>query len=110
MKYRKAKIDRRKRSRELYMAYRDLIGTLQLHSEHEAILRERTKLRELDEERAYMNYKSGVIPYADYVQYRIANIKSSIALTQVLSKRVFATIDLATLAGGLSRYHAQLKY
>ena len=110
LKYRKAKIDRRKKSRELYNAYRDLIASLELHGYKEAILRERSKLTELSEERAYMNYKSGGIPYSDYIQQRINKIKTSMALTQALSKRVFENIDLATLAGGLSRYHAQLKF
>ncbi|MEW6531662.1 MAG: TolC family protein [Thermodesulfobacteriota bacterium] len=109
MKARKAEIDRRQRSRELYNTYRSLISRIELSGDKEAVARENAKLSELSEERANLRFKSGEVQYEEYVQARMDRVKASLESIGALSERVNALIDLATMSGGLNRYNAALR-
>jgi outer membrane protein TolC len=109
MKARKAEIDRRQRSRELYNTYRSLISKIELSGDKEAVARENAKLSELSEERANLRFKSGEVQYEEYVQARMDRVKASLESIGALSERVNALIDLATMSGGLNRYNAALR-
>jgi len=110
MKARKAEIDRRQRSREMYNTYRSLISRIDLSGDKEAVARENAKLSELSEERANLRYKSGEVQYEEYVQARMDRVKASLESIGALSERVNALIDLATMSGGLNRYNAALRH
>ncbi|MFZ5864251.1 MAG: TolC family protein [Thermodesulfobacteriota bacterium] len=109
MKSRRAEIDRRQRSRELYNTYRSLISRIELSGDKEAVARENAKLSELSEERANLRFKSGEVQYEEYVQARMDRVKASLESIGALSERVNALIDLATMSGGLNRYNAALR-
>ncbi|MEW6113202.1 MAG: TolC family protein [Thermodesulfobacteriota bacterium] len=109
MKARRAEIDRRQRSRELYNTYRSLISRIELSGDKEAVARENAKLSELSEERANLRFKSGEVQYEEYVQARMDRVKASLESIGALSERVNALIDLATMSGGLNRYNAALR-
>lgn len=107
---RQMNIDRRQRSRELYNFYRQLTSLLDLSGEREGFQREQAKLSELSEERSLLRYKSGDIPYEVYLESRISRVDANLAAMGVRETRVNALIDLATLAGGLNRYNARIRY
>jgi outer membrane protein TolC len=107
---RQLKIDRRQLSRDLYNHYRRLTALLDLSGQREGFHREQAKLSELSEERSLLRYKSGDIPYEVYLESRISKVDANLAAMGIRESRVNALIDLATLAGGLNRYNARIRY
>ena len=107
---RQLKIDRRQLSRDLYNHYRRLTALLDLSSEQEGFHREQAKLSELSEERFFLKYKAGDIPYEVYLESRISKVEAYLAAMGTRESRVNALIDLATLAGGLNRYNARIRF
>ncbi|MEJ2717092.1 MAG: TolC family protein [Deltaproteobacteria bacterium] len=107
---RQTKIDRRQRSRDLYNFFRKLTSLLDLSGEREGFQREQAKLSELSEERSLLRYKSGDIPYEVYLESRISRVDANLAAMGMREARVDALIDLATLAGGLNRYNARIRF
>lgn len=107
---RRAEIDRKEESENLYRGYKKIMGILDVSGEREAVAYETVKLAELSEERALLNYRSGDIPFEQYIGSRVAKVNSDINALGILEPRVMALIDLATLAGGLDKYNARIKY
>lgn len=107
---RKVEIDRRESSENLYRNYKKLMHVLDVSGERESIAYERVKLSELNEERALLNYRSGDIQFEHYIGSRLGKVESDIGALRILEPRVMALIDLATLAGGLDKYNARIKY
>jgi outer membrane protein TolC len=107
---RKLGIDRRQRSRELYNEFQELRSGLKLAKEYEAYHLEQLNLARLAEERTFMFYKEGSASFREYIDARIARAESQIGYLVALQKRVLSLIDLATLAGGLNRYNAAIRF
>ena len=107
---RQLNIDRRQYSERLYVTFRQLKATLDVSGEREALVREQAKLSELSEERAFLQYKSGAIGYDYYMDRRIDTVQAQLNALAVVQERVAALIDLATMAGGLTKYNASIRY
>lgn len=105
-----AKVDRRGLSEKLYGAFKHLRGELGLSNETEAHAREEVALSELLEERAFMQYKSGEARYRDYVDARVRKVQARLEELKSSQARVVSLIELATIAGGLNRYNAAIRY
>jgi outer membrane protein TolC len=110
METRKLNIERHERSQELYIHYRQLMSTLTIAEEKEAFQREQEKLAELNEERCFERYKSGDLPREDYLDARIDRIQAHMSSIDALTTRVEALIELATIAGGLNKYNARVRF
>ena len=104
------KLDRNELSARLYSHFRRLRSGLEISGEREALVREQTKLAELTEERALMDYKAGAITYDQYVDRRIEKAEAYLGAVNSPQERVAELVDLATLAGGLNKYNARLAY
>jgi len=107
---RQLNIDRRQFSERLYVTFNQLRGTLDVSGEREALAREQAKLAELSEERAFLQYKAGTIGYDYYMDRRIDTVQTQLNALAVVQERVAALIDLATMAGGLTKYNASIRY
>lgn len=107
---RRAEIDRKEMSETLYRNYKKLMSVLDLSSERETVAHERVKLAEMNEERVLLNYRSGDVPFEQYVGSRVTKVESDINAVGILEPRVMALIDLATLAGGLDKYNARIAH
>jgi outer membrane protein TolC len=103
-------LQRKEMSRQLYTDYRRLMRQLDISAEREAFNRERERLAEVTEERALDRYKSGDLNYADYIDTRMQRVEAHLSFIEGLEDRVFALIELATMAGGLNRYNARVQY
>jgi outer membrane protein TolC len=103
-------LQRKEMSRHLYVNYRRLISQLDISAEREAFNREKERLAESTEERALDRYRSGELSYADYIDARIQRVEAHLGAIEGLEDRVFALIELATMAGGLNRYNAGIQY
>lgn len=110
LKAEQAKLDRSLLSQKLYGEFKHLRGELGLASERESVAREEAKLAELAEERAFIRYKAGEIPYDQYLNRSIEKGKANLNVLKTVEGRVLALIELATLAGGLDRYNAGIRY
>jgi outer membrane protein TolC len=86
------------------------MSQLEISAEREAFNRERERLAEVTEERALDRYKSGDMNYADYIDTRMQRVEAHLSFIEGLEDRVFALIELATMAGGLNRYNARVQY
>jgi outer membrane protein TolC len=104
------KIDRDQLSKKLYENFRRFRGEIDLSGERVSVNREYVKTAELVEERTLMQYKAAQVPYDVYMQKRIDKIETYSNSLLSLQERVQALIDLASIAGGLSRYNARIKY
>ncbi|MFH0823666.1 MAG: TolC family protein [Pseudomonadota bacterium] len=104
----KAKMDRHELSRRLYNEYRTLKTRLDMASEKEALQKEQLNVAELQEERAFLSYKSGALSFSDYLTARIQTAQNNLSYMDVLQERVSAMIDLATVAGGMNKYNARI--
>lgn len=104
------KLDRETLSQKLYGMFRQLHGLLLNAGQKEAFEREQAKLAELSEEKAFTYYKSGAIPYEEYVQKRVEKVEAHVGALTSSQERVTALLELATLAGGLDKYNARLRY
>jgi outer membrane protein TolC len=110
IKARQLEIDRKRLSEGLYGEYRGLLDTIDISKSRSSFIREQVNLAELAEERALSRYKSGDLSYEQYIQARIEKVS---ALSQAHSdrgKKVEALLDLATMAGGLNRYNARIRF
>jgi outer membrane protein TolC len=112
MNFRLAKIDRRMLSKKIYHEYRTLRDQLDLVGARERLLRDRARLAELGEEKVYLKYKAGDenATWDDYTGSRIRKIEAALNSIESRQGRVRALVDLATLAGGLNRYNARIRY
>lgn len=110
LKAEQLKLDRSLLSQKLYGEFKHLRGELNLASEKESVAREEAKLAELAEERAFIQYKAGEIAYDAYLDRSIEKGKADLNVLRNVQGRVQALIELATLAGGLDRYNAGIRY
>lgn len=106
----KLNLDRRLLSQKLYVEYQKLRGELAGSPEREATLREQASLAALREERALSEYKAGRLTHDVYVDRRVDTALAQIDAVNSVKERVFALIDLATIAGGLNRYNAAIRH
>jgi outer membrane protein TolC len=110
MKAEQLRIDRDKFSQRLYNQFKRLRAELGLSGEREGFYREQARLAELTEEKAFLQYKSGEITYEQYVEKRLEKVQSFVDSLDSLEGRVTSLIDLATIAGGLNKYNAGIRY
>ncbi len=110
LKAEQLRLDRSLLSQKLYGEFQHLRGELGLASEKESVAREEAKLAELAEERAFVQYKAGEITYDGYLGKSIDKGKADLKVLNTVQGRVLALIELATLAGGLDRYNAGIRY
>jgi outer membrane protein TolC len=104
------RLDRQMLSQKLYATFKQLRGLLGNVGEKEAFAREQSKLAEMSEEKSFSFYKSGTVPYEEYVQKRIEKVEAHVTAVTSSEERVQALIELATLAGGLDKYNARIRY
>jgi len=107
---RQAHIERTTQSEALYNKYRTLHTTADVAAQTGALNREQSKLAELSEERELLRYKSGDVPFDAYLESRVKKVETDVAALKALEQRVGSLIDLATIAGGLNKYNARIKY
>jgi outer membrane protein TolC len=105
-----AEIKRSEASQEIYGQFKKIRNVLQLAGEQEAYSREQAKLAELTEEKAFLGYKSGAEDYDQYMSSRIQKVQAQVDAMKSMEPRVLSLIDLATIAGGLNRYNAGIRY
>jgi outer membrane protein TolC len=110
MEMRSLNLERHELSKDLYNKYRQIMALLDIAGERESFEQEQDKLVEQNEERAASRYKSGIVPFEDYMDARIEKADADINAIRAYNDRVGALIDLATLAGGLNRYNARLRF
>jgi outer membrane protein TolC len=110
LKAEQLKLDRSLLSQKLYGEFKHLRGELGLASEKESVAREEAKLAEMAEERAFVQYKAGEITYDSYLDKSIQKGKANLNVLKTVQSRVQALIELATLAGGMDRYNAGIRY
>ncbi|MGO9565915.1 MAG: TolC family protein [Desulfomonilaceae bacterium] len=110
MKAEQLKIDRDKFSQSLYNQFKRLRGELDLSGEREGFYREQATLAELTEEKAFLQYKAGELTYEQYVEKRLEKVQAYVDSLSSLEGRVTSLIDLATIAGGLNKYNAGIRY
>jgi outer membrane protein TolC len=104
------KIDRSQFSQRLYNQFKRLRADLDLSGEKEGFYREQARLAELTEEKAFLQYKAGEVPYEQYLDRRLEKVQAYIDSFDSLEGRVTSLIDLATIAGGLNKYNAGIRY
>lgn len=110
LKAEKARLDRDKYSLKIYGEFRAIRGLLDASRDKAVYQSEQMRLAELNEERAFLRYKSGDLPYEQYIDRRIEKVQAHMATLTSQQERVVALIDLATLAGGLNKYNARIRY
>jgi outer membrane protein TolC len=106
----KYNLDREQLSQQLYMKFKKLRSGMGLSGERESLSREKAKLADLAEEKAFTNYKSGRIEYNDYMDQRIKKTQAHLDAAESLQPRVNDLIELATISGGLNKYNAAIRY
>ncbi len=107
---RKMAIDRKKLSEALYGEYRRLLDTIRLSESKSRYIWEQVNLAEMAEEKVFSQYKSGNAPYEKYMDARINKVSSLISAYTDRGKKVEALLDLATMAGGLNKYNARIRF
>jgi len=110
MEMRSLNLERHELSKDLYQKYRQVMALLDISGERESLEQEQAKLAEQNEERVAMRYKSGVVPFEEYMDARIEKADTDINAIRSYNDRVEALIDLATLAGGLNRYNGRIRF
>ncbi len=105
-----AEIRRKELSEELYIAFKELRNALGIAGDREAFSREQATIAELSEEKAFMAYKAGDLGYELYMDRRIGAVEAQLDAAKSAQNRVVSLIDLATLAGGLNKYNAGIRY
>jgi hypothetical protein len=110
MKAEQLQLDRSQLSQKLYNTFKNLRGELDASGEKEGFYREQAKLAELAEEKAFLSYKAGNLPYDEYITRRIERVEAEISSVGSVETRVDALIDLATIAGGLNKYNAAISF
>jgi len=105
-----AKIKRDQFSMKLYETFKEIRAILDLASESEGFSREQAKLAELTEEKAFLEYQAGKLTYDLYMDKRIEKVQAQLDALNSIKDRVIALIDLATMAGGLNKYNAGIRY
>ena len=109
-KAQKLEIDRRQLSEKLYGDFKKIRGEIDSTGEQSSLSREQAKLADLAEEKAAILFRSGTIDYGEYSDQRIKTIEAHLNVATDLQNRVFELIDLATMAGGLNKYNAAIRY
>ena len=109
-KAQKLEIDRRQLSEKLYGDFKRIRGEIDSTGEQTSLSREQAKLADLAEEKAAILFRSGTIDYGEYSDQRIKTIEAHLNVATDLQNRVFELIDLATMAGGLNKYNAAIRY
>jgi Outer membrane efflux protein len=104
------RIDRSQFSQKLYLTFKNLRGELEGSGERQGFYREQAKLAELKEEKAYLSYKAGNLPYDEYVTRRMERVEAEISSISGVENKVDDLIDLATMAGGLNKYNAAISF
>jgi outer membrane protein TolC len=110
MEFRKLNLDRHVQAQKLYAKFKDLRMEVGLSWEREVDAREKAKLTELREEMAFVEYSGGRISQDLYLDRRIDTIQAQVDAISACKNRVFALIELATIAGGLNKYNAAIRY
>ncbi len=110
MEFRKLNLDRHLLSQNLYAKFKDLRMEVGLAWERESEAREKAKLAELREEMAFLEYGSGRTPHDIYLDRRLDTVQARVDALSACKDRVYALIELATIAGGLNRYNAAIRY
>lgn len=136
MKAEQAELDRDLKSTDLYNRFNNLLGVLQMCSAKDSFVREKVAVSELNEEKAFLLYKQGntsgdvltkgpgrmpgnsqardqTLPkdlYGYYMDRRVETAEAQLESITNVQDRVVALIDLASLAGGLERYNARIRY
>lgn len=64
----------------------------------------------MTEEKAFLQYKAGEVPYEQYVEKRLEKAQAHVDSLNSLEGRVTSLIDLATIAGGLNKYNVGIRY
>jgi outer membrane protein TolC len=105
-----AEIERKEASEDLYLAFKELRNQLGLASDRESVSREQAKIAELSEEKAFISYKAGATDYPRYMDSRVEKVQAQLDAANSSNKRVVTLIDLATMAGGLNKYNAGIRY
>jgi outer membrane protein TolC len=104
------RIDRNMASERLYGDYKRMRSELDGSGEREGFFWEQAKVAEMGEEKALLMYKSGDLPYDQYINKRLDRVEAEINSITNLQNRVDTLIDLATIAGGLDKYNAGIRY
>jgi outer membrane protein TolC len=110
MEMRVLNLERHEMSKQLYVKYRQLRTVLDTAADREAIQLEQEKLAELNEERTLSRFKSGTAAFEEYTDAQIEKADAALNVIKAYGDRVEALIDLATIAGGLNRYHAGIRF
>jgi len=110
LKLQRAEIKRKELSEEMYILFNDLRNTLSSAGEMEGVYREQVTIAELSEERAFLGYKAGSLQYEQYMDRRIDTVRAQLEAVKSGQSRVNTLIDLATMAGGLNKYNAGIRY
>ncbi len=103
-------IDRKLLSQKIYITFNKLRDDIELCSEKESFIREQVELAAMTEEKAFQGYQAGQVEYSDYTDKRVSKVESQLNSVDTARTRVEALVDMATLAGGLNRYNAAIKY
>lgn len=107
---RTAELRRKQLSEDLYIGFKTLRDALGLSTEKEAFAREQAEIAELAEEQAFVTYKAGDVDYPEYMNRRIQKVQAQLDAAKSGETRVISLIELATMAGGLNRYNAGIRY
>ncbi len=110
MKARQFEVEREVKARELYIKYRGLLAMVGVSGEKETVFFEQVKLAEMAEEKALTAYKAGELSYDQYMDARLNKVEADLSAIDAFTNRIEALIDLATLAGGLNKYNARIKF
>jgi outer membrane protein len=110
LKAEELRIDRSQLSQKLYLNFKTFRGELEESAEREGFYREQAKLAELTEEKAFLSYKAGDLPYDEYIAKRMERVEAEISSVSSVEGKVDALIDLATIAGGLNKYNAAISF
>ncbi|MDQ7782149.1 MAG: TolC family protein [Desulfomonilaceae bacterium] len=110
LRLRRVEVKRKELSEEMYVAFKDLRNSLSIAGETEAFSREQATIAELSEEKAFLAYKAGDLPYEEYMNRRIDTVEAQLEAVKSAQDRVVSLIDLATMAGGLNKYNAGIRY
>jgi outer membrane protein TolC len=103
-------LDRKLLSQKIYSTFGKLRDDINLCSERESFIREQGELAELTEEKSLQGYQAGHVEYSDYMDRRVSKVESQLNSVDTARTRVESLVDMATLAGGLNRYNAAIKY
>jgi hypothetical protein len=110
LRLQRAEIRRKGLSEEMYISFKGLRDTLGIAGESESFSREQATIAGLSEEKAFLGYKAGTLEYGLYMDRRIDTVNAQLEAVESAKNRVVSLIDLATLAGGLNKYNAGIRY